>query len=127
MSNPGALAAAPPASVTRPRARLLLFRGALSKQDLAPGAGQAIRGAMQQLAARPSNDSLIVDVRRMAATQAKASPAQPTQAKGAHRGGRGAMRLDFTFNEDDYSGYGVYGHNCRWGTVPLLQRLASCA
>ena len=43
VSNPGALAAAPPASAGQPRARLLLFRGAMSAQDLAPGVGQAAR------------------------------------------------------------------------------------
>ena len=43
VSNPGALAAAPPASAGQPRARLLLFRGAMSPQDLAPGVGQAAR------------------------------------------------------------------------------------
>ena len=43
VSNPGALAAAPPASAGQQRARLLLFRGAMSKQDLAPGVGQVAR------------------------------------------------------------------------------------
>ena len=100
VSNPGALAAAPPASVTQRRQRLLLFRGALSKKDLAAGVGQAIRGAMQQLQSS-SNETLIEDVRREATAKKAGAP------KTSHAVRRGGAQLDLVFTEGDYSAYGA--------------------
>ena len=127
VSNPGALAAAPPATVGQRRHRLLLFRGALTKQDLSPGVGQAIRGAMQRLqqaggaaGGGASNDTLIVDVRRVEAKTKYIGGAASHAAHAARRGGGGGgggpridskeergPRFDFAFKEEDYSAYGA--------------------
>ena len=121
VSNPGALAAAPPATVSQRRHRLLLFRGALTKQDLSPGVGQAIRGAMQRLqqaggaaGGAAANDTLIVDVRRVEAKTKYIGEATAPHASHAARrkGERGPKeergpRFDFAFKEEDYSAYGA--------------------
>lgn len=129
VSNPGALAAAPSATVSQRRHRLLLFRGALTKQDLSPGVGQAIRGVMQRLqqaggaagGGGGANDTLIVDVRRVEAKtkyigEATASHAAHAARRGGGGGGGGPRidskeergpRFDFAFKEEDYSAYGA--------------------
>ena len=79
----------------------------MSKQDLSPGVGQAIRGAMQRLGLEQSGDTskdtLIVDVRRVAA---KAQQIGEAASHPARRKAEGP-RFDLAFTEQDYSTYGL--------------------